>query len=208
MFQKTALAHIPTLPSNPKVLFLLRDPVKRAFSQFVYSKYRLGRIPGEMTFRQYVEWSKLRGPQADVVSHSSYYKHISNWIERMGADRLIVVQSEQLFRNPKDEMMRLCDLLGIEPAFYEGYDFPHRNESSGIRMRWLHRMAQRLQYAFPESFKEKVLIPLYLKINADQRHKSETLSEEDAQWMRQMLKDDTDRLLNEFQHLRPELWYE
>ncbi|GAB5538684.1 MAG: hypothetical protein Salg2KO_07870 [Salibacteraceae bacterium] len=160
------------------------------------------------TFDEYIQITKERGRQADVLGHSSYALYLEKWVEKMGKDNVLVYQSEDLFRNKVDFMKKLAVDLGIDPEFYSDYAFLKRNESSGIRNRWLHNIAQKAQSLFGESLKEKFLIPLYLKLNAEPIPENERLSDDRRKQLEDMLwESSTSKLFDLFPDLDVSLWY-
>jgi hypothetical protein len=208
IFQKTPLIEIPRLESKPKIIFLLREPIKRAFSQFVYSKHRLNRFNPSMTFPEYIQWTVDNGPQYDVLQHSNYLLHLKKWIDVFGRDRVWVYQSEELFQDKVNFMKRLSSRLDIDPNFYDTYGFLKRNESSGIRNRGLHNFAQKAQDFFGDGIKEKVLIPLYLRLNSKPIPKEEVLSDElRARLEKQLWTEGTRELFDYFPELDVNKWY-
>jgi len=105
-------------------------------------------------------------------------------------------------------MKRLSSRLDIDPNFYDTYGFLKRNESSGIRNRGLHNFAQKAQDFFGDGIKEKVLIPLYLRLNSKPIPKEEVLSDElRARLEKQLWTEGTRELFDYFPELDVNKWY-
>lgn len=164
IYQQTALKELANMETKPKIIFVLREPSQRAFSQFRFNKYRLGNIALNETYVTYLD--RQKGKEGDPLARGHYIKYLSQWKSLLGEDRIYVVQSEALFSNKKNEMKKLADFLGIQPSFYDEFDFMKRNETVKMRSTKLHKFGLRMQRYVPQWLQEKVIIPIYLKINA------------------------------------------
>lgn len=204
LYQETALAGFTDWEQKPKFIAILRDPAKRAYSQFVFNKYRLGNIPEKMTFPEYMESRK--GTIDNALERGNYLKYLNRWEEQYGKENLLVIQAEQLFKNKVETMQTLARQLGIDPSFYADYDFLHRNESKKMRSTKLHKLSHYIQPLIPRKLQEKVLLPLYLKINATDVPKQ---SETDAGLVKQYQQEFADlnqALAKAYPSIDPQLW--
>lgn len=68
-------------------------------------------------------------------------------------------------------MKSLAAQLGIDPGFYDHFDFAVRNETVAIRSKGLHQLGLKLQSMIPLAVQD-VLLPIYLKINGAGRPKA------------------------------------
>jgi hypothetical protein len=59
-------------------------------------------------------------------------------------------------------MKKLAELLGIDPQFYEQYDFPIKNETVTVQNPALHRGARKLNRAIPRGRLKDLLQGAYL----------------------------------------------
>jgi hypothetical protein len=155
MYQKTALDVLATLPTHPRILFLLRKPSERVHSSFAYSKSK-GYVRDDLSFAEYLRLIRgnpgrralesALGPSAFVLSHdlqfSRYVDYIVQWRDRIGAERIRILLFEQMRSDPRAFMRDLCVWLGLDPALYEGYDFAARNTTVAVRSRGLQRFAR------------------------------------------------------------------
>jgi hypothetical protein len=208
LHQDTPLTEIPKLGTKPKIIFLLREPVKRAFSQYVYAKHRLNQVDHSMTFEAYLKHGSKRGKQLDILGHSSYSRYLKKWLDVFDPEDIWVYQSEVFFKDKLGFMKDLSIRLGIDPKFYDTYSFLKRNESSGIRNRTLHSLAQKAQNLFGDRVKERLLIPIYLKFNSKPIPKEEVLEDEVRIRLEKRLWGESTRELFElFPHLNSALWY-
>ena len=59
----------------------------------------------------------------------------------------------------------MARFLGLDPQFYDRYDFVQHNETVALKSKGLHRAGLALQRYVPHRIQE-ALLPLYLKLNA------------------------------------------
>lgn len=113
-----------------KVLVMLRDPIERAYSAH---KHELARGFESEPFMRALELEdervepELEKMLADPTYNSFSHRHHSyrrrgfyaEQIERLhrsvGADRVLVIESEAFFAEPADEFRRVTDFLGLQP---------------------------------------------------------------------------------------------
>ncbi|MEQ9186587.1 MAG: sulfotransferase domain-containing protein [Cryomorphaceae bacterium] len=164
LYQENALKHLAAFDPQPKIVLILREPSQRAHSPFRFNKYRLGNIPLDKDYPDYLE--ETNGTDGDPLMRGEYIRYIRRWVKAFGKERVHVMQLEQLFQNKAGEMKRLARFLGIDEGFYDTYDFMKRNETRKMRSTRLHRFGLRLQPLVPQWLQERVIIPLYLKFNS------------------------------------------
>jgi len=128
-----------------KLVAVLRNPVERAFSHYQH-EVRDGRetlsfadaIAQEQARTEGEEERHAREPGYYSFSHHRYtytrrglyLEQLRRWAARYGRERLLVLQSEALFRDPAAAVDRVQAFLGLRPhpseaykAFYQGnYD--------------------------------------------------------------------------------------
>ncbi|MEL6259124.1 MAG: sulfotransferase, partial [Pseudomonadota bacterium] len=88
---------------NVKMIFLLRDPVARAYSHY-WHIMKMGR--GTVCF----ERALTRYPA--IIRGSSYAPAIKRWYDALGRDRVLVLLFEDLVRRPQETLDRVTDFLG------------------------------------------------------------------------------------------------
>lgn len=108
-----------------KIIASLRDPVVRAHSDFNFAR-SLGLEPLS-NFHQAV----LRYDQRDskewylsrfYVDRGMYYAQVRRYLETFGRDRVLVVLTDDLSRNPQQLFSRIAAHIGVDPAFFDGAD--------------------------------------------------------------------------------------
>jgi hypothetical protein len=194
LYQRTALDVLSSLPVPPQIVFVLRKPSERVYSSFQYSKNNLANVKRDLSFSQFVEEvqkdpaslliNEYAGESAYVlrndIGYSRYIEYISAWVARFGRERVHVLLFEELKKAPRAFMQDLARHLSLEPDFYEGYDFPRKNETIHIRHPALHRSARRLNGLFARAGGEglkSVMKNVYLKAQSDQSRQGKTVED-------------------------------
>ena len=162
IYYSEAWTGLSRLPEKPLVLFVLREPAARTQSQYLFELHRTKRI--NATFSDY-----LKG--AHILNHGHYMRYLAEWEANLGRDHLIIWQFEKVMRDPRSAMKSLAAQLGIDPGFYDDFDFAVRNETVAIRSKRLHRLGLRLQSMIPLAVQD-ALLPIYLKLNGAGRPKA------------------------------------
>jgi hypothetical protein len=162
IYYSEAWAGLSRLPEKPLVLFVLREPAARTQSQYLFELHRTKRISA--TFADY-----LKDPH--ILNHGHYMRYLADWEANLGRDHLIIWQFEKVMRDPRSAMKSLAAQLGIDPGFYDDFDFAARNETVAIRSKRLHRLGLRLQSMIPLAVQD-ALLPIYLKLNGAGRPKA------------------------------------
>jgi hypothetical protein len=123
-----------------RLIALLRNPVERA-----YSHYQLNRRQGKepLSFDEAIESEaeRLRGEYERLVRDAPYYSDhhykfgylargvyvdpLTRWRERFPAERLLVLRSEDLYRDPRETLFQVNRFLGLpewEPGHFKPYN--------------------------------------------------------------------------------------
>jgi hypothetical protein len=130
-----------------KVMVMLRDPVERAFSAY---KHEFARGFETETFEDALALEDERvepeltrmasdpGYASFAHRHQSYRRRgfyaeqIERFTQRLGRDRVLVVDSERFFSHPMEEYRRITDFLALQP--YEPARFDQWNARPGSPM--------------------------------------------------------------------------
>ncbi len=158
MYQQTALQMLPNLPSKPHLLFLVREPSAQIKSTFDYFQNNWQHIPGNWSFADYV--AALEAGRTDfsrnelvynALDYAAYDKWLDMWRAAVGPDRMSVLSMEQFFKDPQASMTVLCAQFGLNPAFYERYDFPRENETYQVKSQALQSLNVRVRALLPRN---------------------------------------------------------
>jgi len=105
-------AHAPArlrqcFPSG-KLIFLLRDPIERAYSHYKM-ELRAGRVSEDV--------EGVLQPEHVFVEEGRYHAHLSRYFSHFASDQLLVLLYDYLKQAPAQTLRRVCTFLGIEGDF-------------------------------------------------------------------------------------------
>lgn len=180
LYEKSALKAFSTAEQPPKIIFLFREPSKQMYSHYKMEKHRTKTV--DLPLEDYVKLPK-------IARYVSYAEHLQPWLEAMPKGHVGVWMFEDMMRNKARVMGEISRFIGVDPGFYDGFDFEHRNESVAIRSGALHQLGLRLQPLIPHGL-QKRLLPLYMKLNSGGRVQDDAgdaaiLADFRAQWAHQ-----------------------
>lgn len=133
LFSPAAARRISEHIHGVRLLTILRDPVDRTFSQYLYF-VRSGRtrVPFEEALEQFPE----------LTNNSRYYQHLSVYFELFDREQIGVFWFSDLQRDARGFAESICAFLGIEFEPDLEYAAPVR-QASRARSTILARMAKR-----------------------------------------------------------------
>lgn len=152
-----------------KMIFLFREPSKQMYSHYKMEKYRTKTVV-DMPLEEYVKLPK-------IDRYVDYAGHLKRWFEVIPATQIKVYLFEDFMRRKEEVMKEIAQFIGVDPAFYDGFDFEHRNESVAIRSGKLHQLGLKLQPLIPHAL-QKRLLPLYMKLNSGGRVQDDSTDKE------------------------------
>ena len=105
-----------TLP-DVKLIFIIRDPVKRA-----YSHYWMNVLKGKekKDFSELIRYEK-RQPEPcshNYISRGLYDEQIERYKEYFNENQMLIIQSTDLRNNTQETLNRVCDFLELEHFVY------------------------------------------------------------------------------------------
>ena len=129
---------------NVKILFMLRDPVERAFSQY-WHLLRSGRTC--------VSFEKALSSEPSIISGSTYAPRLRQFQHALGKDRIHVVLFEEFRTNQQAVLDGVTNYLGVPPLSLEKVEtwhnrtmYPTRAETL-LRLNRIGRILVRYRYA-------------------------------------------------------------
>ena len=139
-----------TIP-EARMIAIVREPVERTWSHFVYVNDDLGdrTVPA---FREAVE--RELGLPYEPYRTGTHFLRLSAYADQLQryravfpADRLLVIGYDDLIRRTPETLARICGFLGIDDTF--GFDTSVQyNPSSGERS-WVARVDRLVRPTFP-----------------------------------------------------------
>lgn len=157
---KKVACRLKKVVPNAKLIFLLRDPILRALSQYNVDK-RAALISSDVSFEEYVEMclneshSRLIVDGADVPERVAleigcYSSILRDYFSCVDRENILVVFLEVLEKNPRSEMRRVCHHIGLDSGFYDSYSFSRENRYLQPRSRIFYKMMAALnQFSEP-----------------------------------------------------------
>jgi hypothetical protein len=202
--------HLPGLFSKVdniqiKVIFILRDPVKRLLSSFYYTKNNLLRIDQKVSVNNYIEalrdpekadWNSLindpisRHVLKNDLDYGRYSNYLKRWQDQIGNENIHVIPFSDLKDRQKETMISTCDFLGIDSSFYNEFNFEKENESINVKYRGLYKIGQKAFKKIPAA-KIKSVVKKMLSSSAKP---SETLSTENQEFLLDFYKNEINEL--------------
>jgi hypothetical protein len=140
MFHPLAGRRIAATLPDARMIILLRDPVERAYSAFTHESAR-GHDDQPFATALELEETRLAGEEERIIADPSYvsfdhqhhaYVRRGRYVDQLerlereiGRDRMLVIDSGDLFEAPEPVFDRVCDFLGLEawqPARFEQHN--------------------------------------------------------------------------------------
>jgi hypothetical protein len=91
------------LPSAPRIVYLIRDPVERTLSHYLHER-TMGEIATDI--------ESAFDSHPEMVAYSCYGQQIAPYVQAFGAERIHVTSLERMERQPQDVLDEVCAFLG------------------------------------------------------------------------------------------------
>lgn len=141
------------LPTKPKFILCVRDPISRLISDFRHEselklrrefksnrlKYasRTGQFEGERLRQEIFDRIGHVNGSNELVDTSVYVKHYKNWLQYFPPESIMVVDQDKMEKDVYAQMKRLEEFLGLRPYFKPNM-FYFDTAKNGICMREGH----------------------------------------------------------------------
>lgn len=149
LFHPLAAKRAAEAVPHTRPIVLLRNPVDRAYSHWK-EQVRRGFEPLSFEDALAVEPERLAGEEQRIRNEPAYYsfahehhsyvgqgrylERLAGWLERFPRERVLVLRSEDLYRDPASTLARVLEFLGL-PAFaldaYEAHNFHPADAMTG-----------------------------------------------------------------------------
>ena len=175
VYQQLALELLPDFESRPHFIFLVRKPSDQIFSTYAYLQNNWASLKQDLSFDEFIEMAESnnpRGRENDMLSNAlhtpRYVTFLEKWVSRCGPERVHVLVLENLISNPWSHLESLSRTFGIDPLFYDKYEFQPENRSYKVRSYYLHQMIVKARPLFPDNLLRKGAQRLYRRWNTSQ----------------------------------------
>lgn len=167
---------------EPRILFILRNPVDRIYSYFNFQSGNLA-IPKEVSFLDYLELCKNYESGVLDAGHLSFdVRHLEAlqngkydgllrfYFENYSAEKFKIMLFDDLKSDPRGFMTEVSSFFDIDSAFYNGYRFDKSNVTFSSVNTMIHRLAVFINRRCEPIFRQKpkmkgVLVDFYKHIN-------------------------------------------
>jgi hypothetical protein len=192
IYQETALEHLPDLESKPRFVFILRHPADQILSSFRYFTTNWNYVEERLGFAEFVSLARARSPRLsnnellqNAFANIRYDEFIARWRDRAGGNRLLVYLFEDLKSRPGDVVRHVAAQVGLDPSFFDNYEFQRENYTYNVRNSALQSLNIRLRKHLPISPRSELwrrLRAIYRLINTNRAE--EPLSPRDEEQYR------------------------
>lgn len=194
LMSETACDRIRSDLPDVKLITMLRNPIDRAFSEYLYlRKHSL--IDGRATLRE----AALQFPS--IVQGGMYARHLGNYLRVFGHERLFIGDYEDIAIKPAELISRICTFLGVD----SGFQFAGLQDvilpAAAARNAWLAKRAKGLAVRMRDlgfgnlvgmlKHSRMIQVLMYREYGARDKPK---LTAEDAQWLWMTYMDDMEKL--------------
>jgi len=154
MYVKEVPKRIYNILPNVKLIFVLRDPIMRAYSNYWQN------VRAMKEKRSFSDAIKVNGNP--YVYKSMYYKHLENYLKTFDRENIFILISEELFETPINFYMKLFKILNVE--FYEDLNYDKRENFARLpRIKIIEKfissqniIIRKLRSALPKNIKHKI----------------------------------------------------
>lgn len=139
-YKAECAARIKDVLKNPKLIWILRDPVLRTFSHYNHKKKQgLESRPFQEVVNSYIS-----GNQEEIIDRSVYSRQVKRYLEYFGKEDILFIDFDTLISHPKDVLQRFANFLGLETKS-EIYNLnnAHQNETRLPIFPLLERLASK-----------------------------------------------------------------
>ena len=195
LYQETAREVLSSLNPQPHIVCLLRRVADRLYSVFQFTKHHLGRVPKDLTFRQFVNSLRtgsapyLEGSAAvhlrKEIDYSRYVTYLQKWLSCFDRTRAHVYLLEQLVAAPRVVVQDVSRKTGISAAFYENYPFNKWN-ATARRSQSVHKIARKLSRRFARFTGRRMPMVIEAVYQLFQETPASPKSEDDREVLREL----------------------
>lgn len=150
------------LPGTPRFIYVIRDPVERALSQYLH-EWGLGTVGNDV--------ASAFADRPEFISYSRYCDQLAPYLDRFGPDAILLTSLEALKADPQTELTRIGQHIGCKHPLVWQQDIGAQNVSSDrvrpLPFHWLlvrNPVARALRHALiPQALRTRVKASRKLK---------------------------------------------
>lgn len=175
---------------DTKLIFTLRNPVDRAFSQYVKNFSQGKDMASSFEEAVALELSGRRAPERDQscwLYKSSYSQHIDHWLSLFPKEQTLFLVFEEWTKEPESAFAKVYDFLGVES---KGVKHDHLQVANAARARKTRGVFRLLAPVRTSSLLGK----LHRKLATTPSHGSSSPTPETRRKLNDYFKEDIDAL--------------
>jgi hypothetical protein len=121
---------------DAKIMAIVRNPVKRAFSNYLHS-IRKGDIADSFAFGDYIN-------DEDTLAPGKYADYLKTYYDLFGADKIYVIVLEEFLKDIPAGMKQIYQFIGVKDIGFlpEGYGQAN-NEAKSYKYLWVENLMVR-----------------------------------------------------------------
>lgn len=126
---------------NPdiKIIYCLRNPVDRIWSQFQFTTYFVGKEDRPIM--------KALMEEPEYLNMSSYYKNLSMYRELFNDEQIYLLWFDDIQQRPDELLTKLFSFLGVDPDFRPANMHKKSNQARISRFVHLQKNISRIKFA-------------------------------------------------------------
>jgi hypothetical protein len=172
LYQRTALNFFAAVDTDASIIVVLRQPSSRVYSYYQYARGNMAVIGRDITFRDFVGAVRQQAAKLDrgtnlqhTLAYSQYSDWLERWLARIDPARMHIYLFESMLADQRGFMREVAADLGIDPSFYDAFDFERRNETFGVRSQGLQRARVVLGSRLVDGRLKNYLAKAYARVN-------------------------------------------
>lgn len=186
---------IRKLIPEARLLFVLRNPVKRAFSHYWHA-VSVGNWPHHVSFSK-----AIRSPEGSerFLNAGFYAKHLEKYFEVFEKSQIHVIFTEELHHRPVEVMSDCYRFLGVNPSFAPDverrYNVAATTNSPALLKKTIYglqRLLRPVMWWIPITFRQSLIVPIRRLIlsSLGKPIKPEPMSSDDYHYLSSLYRED------------------
>ncbi len=194
-------ARIREVCPNARIIIVLRDPVERAYSHYLTTRYTnpagTAAEPAKSFREALLRYEKRSAKKwhlsQEYIEHSLYHASVRRYLQTFGTEQVLLLLFDDLKKNPADILARIARHIGVDPVFFAKVDVsedgnPFRTPKNAA-VRWGRELG--IQKLLPDSFK-LALRPIFLNmkkppLDAESRRQLQEVYDPDVTRLEELL---------------------
>lgn len=149
LYSQASASAIKSELINCKFAFILRDPIERLLSWYKFARLN-GLIEDSVSVESYIrqQFEKKTNNSSQEyrsLEQGKYYSYINSYLEKFGKENILITFYEDLSSDPRTFCQSICEFAGIQPDYFEGYDFKIFNKSIANKSVGAHQLFRKLK---------------------------------------------------------------